>query len=163
MNKFGTTMITVTRAVVVTLGLAAAAVSVAQASAQSFSFEMQGGSGRHGGHNGDWNDNQGYGTRCLTNREVRSGVAANGFSQVNIVRELSRDRVDVQAVKRGGIYAMRVDKCTGRVSDPQWVGRAQGGYNGGHNGGWQNGNGSHGNNNGYNNGGGFGFQFNFGN
>lgn len=146
-----------TRAVVVTIGLSLAAVSVAPVAAQEFTIQMQAGgnSGQgagdrhHGGNNGGWNNGGGYNQRCLTNREVARGVAGYGYRDVQVVRELRRDRVDVQAVKRGYVYTMRVDKCTGRVSQPERIGRAGG--SGGHHGGQPS------------NGGGFGFQFNFGN
>ncbi|WP_224702538.1 hypothetical protein [Devosia aquimaris] len=156
-NKTRSAFRNATRAAVVTLGLGLAAVSVAPVAAQEFSIQMQaGGNGgqgfgdrHHGGHNGGWNNGPGYNMRCLTNREVIRGVSAYGYRNVQIVRELRRDRVEVQAVKRGYVYEMRVDKCTGRVSTPERIGRIGGGH-GGFNGG-------------YNNGGSFGFQFNFGN
>ena len=142
------------RAAVVTLGLGLATVSVAPVAAQEFSIQMHaGGNGgqgfgdrHHGGHNGGWNNGPGYNLRCLTNREVIRGVSAYGYRNAEIVRELRRDRVDVRAIKRGYVYEMRVDKCTGRVSTPERIGRV---------GGWQG--------NGPRNGASFGFQFNFGN
>jgi hypothetical protein len=147
---------TFARAAAVALALSATTLSAAPAFAQqapagSFSLQIPGGGGgvttfgegqmgtqRHGG----WNDEQEYGYRCLTNREVRRGIADYGYRRVEITRDLGRDRVEVRAVYGNWVYSMRVDKCTGWVDRIQRLRRAfGGGYNGG----------------------GFGFEFNFGN
>lgn len=56
---------------------------------------------RYGQHWGDrdW-DGPGHGGRCLSGREVRRGIGDYGYRNVEIVRELRRDRVEVRAVKR---------------------------------------------------------------
>lgn len=83
---------------------------------------------------------------CLTNRDVRRGIADYGFSRVEVTRELRDERVDVRAVYGNWLYTMRVDKCTGEVTR---VRQAQRVYDDTYNGG-------------FGNGGGFGFEFNFG-
>lgn len=149
---------TLTHAAVIAIALGAAAVSAAPAVAQeapgAFSLQIPGGQGagaetfgapRHGGGNGGgWGGNHGGGwnTRCLTNREVRQGIADYGFRRVEVTRELRRDRVEVIAQYGRWDYSMRVDKCTGEVDRIERLRRSNGG--------------------GYNNGNGFGFQFNFG-
>jgi hypothetical protein len=110
------------RAAVVAAVLGATSLTAMPVQAQpSFNFHLQipGGGGEVQRHEGD-----GYGTyhhdddwryRCLTNREVRRGIARYGFRNVEIVRELRRDRVIVTAVYGRWLYSMRVDKCTGEV------------------------------------------------
>ena len=147
------------RVAVIALALGASTLVAAPAFAQqgpavSFGLQFGGGNGNGPRHGNGWDnngwDNDNYQTRCLTNREVRRQVGQYGYNQVNVVRELSRQRVDVTAVRGNSIYAMRVDKCSGQVSQPQRVGRV--------------GRGDNFPGNGYPaNGGGFGFEFNFGN
>lgn len=138
---------TISRAVVVAVALSAGGIAIAPAAmAQDaiggFSLQVPGNQGQETQRSqtfGQGNHNDGYGFRCLTNREVRRGIAAYGFSRVEISRELSRDRVEVRAVYRNWLYSMRVDKCTGEVTRIRPIRPAFG------------------------NGGGFGLQFNFGN
>jgi hypothetical protein len=154
MTSIHTSFKTITRAAVVALALGATSLTAAPAFAQGapsgFSLQLPGGNGDtqrsqtfgNGpqGNHGGWDDD--YGFRCLTNREVRRGIAAYGFRRVEIVRELRRDRVEVRAVYGNWLYSMRVDKCTGEVNRVRRIGRVfGGGFNGG----------------------GFGLQFNFGN
>lgn len=119
-----------TRAAVVALALGATTLTTvpaafAQESIGGFNLQVPGAQGQDTqrsqtfgngpqGNQGGWDDD--YGFRCLTNREVRRGIAAYGFSRVEISRELSRDRVEVRAVYRNWLYSMRVDKCSGEVS-----------------------------------------------
>jgi hypothetical protein len=141
---------TIAHAAVVALALGATSVTTmpaafAQESIGGFSLQVPGNQGQETqrsqtfgqGNNGGWEDD--YGFRCLTNREVRRGIAAYGFTRVQISRELSRDRVEVRAVYRNWLYSMRVDKCSGEVSRIRAIRPAFG------------------------NGGGFGLHFNFGN
>ncbi|MEO5805707.1 hypothetical protein [Devosia sp.] len=151
------------RVAVITLALGASTLVAVPAFAQgpvvSFGLQFGGGNNDNGPRHGngwgddDWDNGGNYQRRCLTNREVRQQVSQYGYSQVNVVRELSRQRVDVTAVRGNWVYAMRVDKCSGQVSQPQRVSRIGGG-------GFP-GNGYPGNRPG--NGGGFGFEFNFSN
>lgn len=149
MTSISTSFKTVTRAAVVALALGATTLSAAPAFAQDapsgFSLQLPGGNGEtqrsqtfgNGpqGNHGGWDDD--YEFRCLTNREVRRGIAAYGFRRVQIVRELRRHRVEVRATYGNWLYSMRVDKCTGEVNRVQRIRRVFGG--------------------------GFGLQFNFGN
>lgn len=153
MTSIRTSFKTASRAALVALALGATTLSAVPASAQDapggFSLQLPDGQGTQrsptfadgpqGGNHGHWDDD--YGFRCLTNREVRRGIAAYGFRRVEIVREFRRDRVEVQAVYGNWLYSMRVDKCTGEVDRMQRIRRIGGGFNGG----------------------GFGLQFNFGN
>tara|TARA_R110002020_G_scaffold347168_1_gene560897 strand:+ start:414 stop:908 length:495 start_codon:yes stop_codon:yes gene_type:complete len=164
MAFFATAFKTNTRAALVAIALGATGLVAAPAFAQSgsagFSIEMHGngggsgfGNGRHGDRGYGWNDG---GMRCLSDREVVRGVRAYGYDRVEITRQLRGDRVDLRAVKRNWVYAMRVDKCSGDVSRLDRLGRASGGYRGGRReGGFRNDAGF--------DGGGFGFQFNFAN
>ena len=183
MTSIRSTFKTLGRAAIVAVAFGVTATAATSAFAQSgpsvnFSIQLPGGGGNNNqaqspsllgkgsANDRNWNGNGGYGYRCLTNREVRQGIADYGYRQVEVTRELRRDRVEVQAVYGNWVYSMRVDKCTGYVDQAQRIGRANGGggWNGG-NGGWNNGGGYNGG--GYNGGGyddgGFGFQFNFGN
>jgi hypothetical protein len=154
MTPIRTPFKTFARAAVVALALGATTLTAmpaafAQQSIGGFSLQLPGaegqdtqrsqtfGNGPQGGNHGGWDDD--YGFRCLTNREVRRGIAAYGFSRVEIARELGRDRVEVRAVYGNWLYSMRVDKCSGEVSRVRPIRPAFG------------------------NGGGFGLHFNFGN
>ena len=115
---------TFTRAAVVALALGATTLTTmpaafAQESIGGFSLQVPGAEGQGTERsqtfgNGGWDDDYEY--RCLTNREVRRGIAAYGFTRVEITREMSRDRVEVRAVYRNWLYSMRVDKCSGEVN-----------------------------------------------
>lgn len=181
MTSIRSTFKTLGRAAIVAAVFGVTATAATSAFAQSgpsvnFSIQLPGNAGGNTerapsllgrDNNSNWNGGGGgYGYRCLTNREVRQGIADYGYRQVEVTRELRRDRVEVQAVYGRWAYAMRVDKCTGQVDQVQRIGRGYdgGGWNNG-NGGWNNGggnNGGWGNGGGYNDSG-FGFQFNFGN
>jgi hypothetical protein len=65
--------------------------------------------------------------RCLTNREIRRGIAANGYSRVEIKRDLAEGRVEVAGQNGNWLYSMRVDKCSGEVDRVERVRRVQGG------------------------------------
>lgn len=161
-----TTLKTVARAAVVAAVLGASSLVAAPAFAQSassgFTLEIHGqnvGQRFGGGQRGDWHNGRddGYRMRCLTNREVIRSVRAYGYDRVEIVRELRRDKLEVQAVKGNWLYSMRVDTCTGEVDRMQRIGRAFGGGN--RRGDFHDG----GSDDGGFNGGGFQFGFSFGN
>lgn len=136
----------IARAAVVVFALGATSVSTmpaafAQESIGGFSLQVPGnqGQGTQRSQTFGQGNHDDFQFRCLTNREVRRGIAAYGFSRVEISRELSRQRVEVRAVYRNWLYSMRVDKCSGEVSRIRAIRPAFG------------------------NGGGFGLHFNFGN
>lgn len=156
MTLISTQIKSLTRAALVAVALGATALTAAPATAQDapsgFSLDVPSAAAPAGADaqssgtfapgeyypDGGWGD--GY-YRCLTNREVRRGIASYGWSRVEITRELNRDRVEVRAVYRNWLYSMRVDKCTGEVNRVRPIRRASnGGFDGG-----------------------FGFEFNFGN
>ena len=129
MTPISTSFKTLTRAAVVALAIGATTLTTmpaafAQETIGGFSLQVPGAQGQETqrsqtfgngpGNNGGWDDD--YEFRCLTNREVRRGIAAYGFTRVEITREMSRDRVEVRAVYRNWLYSMRVDKCSGEVN-----------------------------------------------
>jgi hypothetical protein len=110
------------RAAVVALALGAtafAAVPAQAAPSSSFSLSLNGGSGNsvtfgNGNvqlHFGDYDDYY----SCLTNSQVKKGLAKYGFKQIDIVKKLKGDRILVVAKHGGSWYEMRVDKCSGKV------------------------------------------------
>jgi hypothetical protein len=134
---------TVIRAAIVALALGGSGVATIPAQAQqgpafSFNLNIPGGQGAvtFGGGNGLGSQN-GPRQRCLTNREIRRGIEANGYERVEVRRELQRNRVEVDGQNGNWLYSMRVDKCSGEVDRLERIRRVQGG--------------------------GFGLQFNFGN
>ena len=52
---------------------------------------------------------------CLTNKQIRKGLYAYGFEEVSFVRNLKKQRVQVEALYDDWYYSMRVDRCTGHV------------------------------------------------
>ncbi len=121
MTPMLSTVMKTSRAAIVALTLGAAAITAMPAQAQSepqFSFQLgiNGGGdaqtfskgNRHGRPHFD---------RCLTNRQVERGLRDYGFRNVDVIRNLGRDRVLVVASWRNKDYAMKVDKCSGRVYD----------------------------------------------
>ena len=135
---------TVIRAAIVALALGGSAIATIPTQAQqgpafSFNLNIPGGRGdlTFGGGNAFGNQSGPAGHRCLTNREIRRGIEANGYERVEIKRELQSNRVEVAGQNGNWLYSMRVDKCSGEVDRLQRIRRVQGG--------------------------GFGLQFNFGN
>ncbi|MDB5586925.1 MAG: hypothetical protein JWP26_1895 [Devosia sp.] len=135
----------VIRAAIVVLALGGSAIGTIPAQAQqglAFSFNLNVPGGQRattfGGGNGFGpRRHDSIGQRCMTNREIRRGIEANGYERVEIRSDLSRDRVEVAGQNGNWLYSMRVDKCSGEVDRVQRIRRVQGG--------------------------GFGLQFNFGN
>lgn len=129
------------RAAVVALALGAATVTAIPTPAMAqpsfnFSIELDGGGLKFRGDDRDRDHRF-----CLTNREIRRGLRAHGFRDIDIVRERSRNRVEVIARFGRSWYLMRVNRCTGDVRIIERIRR--GGFPRGP-------------------GGGFGLQFNFG-
>jgi hypothetical protein len=107
------------RAAIVALTLGASVMAAAPAMAQpSFNFEF--GIGSDGKPSvGFGVDSDGYGRIrpqvCLTDRQIIRGIRNEGYRDVQIVRELSRNRVGVIARDGRTWYSMRVNRCTGEV------------------------------------------------
>ncbi|MDC9826055.1 hypothetical protein PRN20_20150 [Devosia sp. ZB163] len=52
---------------------------------------------------------------CLTDKQIRKGLKAYGFFDVEIVNHLSKNRVRVQAGYDDWYYSMRIHRCSGVV------------------------------------------------
>lgn len=52
---------------------------------------------------------------CLTDKQIRRGLKAYGFFEVEITDRLSKDRVRVEAGYDDWYYSMRINRCTGVV------------------------------------------------
>lgn len=104
------------RAAVVALVLGAATVTamptpaMAQSPSFSFSIGVGGGGPSFRFHSGDEDFDF-----CLTNGQIRRGLRAEGFRNIDIVRNLSRNRVEVIASFGKRWYLLRVNRCTGEV------------------------------------------------
>ncbi len=133
------------RAAVIALALGSASLTAAPALAQSgpaFNFQLDLGNGsvefgtqeRGGFYEGD--DFR----RCLSDRQIRRGLRAHGFDNVDIRRDIGRNRVEARGTYGRWLYSMRVNRCSGRVDR---VERLRPAFRG--------------------NGGGFGLHFDFGN
>lgn len=120
--------------VALTLGAATITAMPAQAQSQSepsINFQLGLGNGKSGGsmsfstesQRGGMQFNQGKNhgrviiDECLTNRQVERGLRDYGFRNVDVVRNLGRDRVLAVASWRNRDYSMKVDKCSGQVYD----------------------------------------------
>ena len=132
------------RAAVVALVLGAASMAVmptpAMAQAPSFSFRLDLGGPRPDFRFGVEHDAFDL-DFCLTNRQIVRGLRANGFRNIDIVRERG-NRVEVIASYGKRWYRLQVNRCSGQV---RIIERLRRGFPGG---GFP--------------GGGFGLQFNFG-
>jgi len=100
--------------------LCALAIGSAPAAAQSLDLEFSFGTG--GGGN---SETQTFGTEkkgkdfapaCLTDRQIKRGLRDYGFEDIAITRQLSRNRVTVEALYEDDwYYSMRVHRCRGYV------------------------------------------------
>ena len=52
---------------------------------------------------------------CLTDKQIRKGLKAYGFYDIDIVAHLSKNRVRVEAAYDEWYYSMRIHRCTGEV------------------------------------------------
>ncbi|WP_055049259.1 hypothetical protein [Devosia sp. A16] len=121
MTPMLSTVMKTSRAAIVALTLGAAAITAMPAQAQSepqFSFQLgiNGGGDAQTFSKGNRHTRPHF-DRCLTNRQVERGLRDYGFRNVDVIRNLGRDRVLVVASWRNKDYAMKVDKCSGRVYD----------------------------------------------
>jgi hypothetical protein len=109
------------RAAIVALTLGASAFAAMPAMAQQPSFNFQFGvnpDGRPSFGFGVGTDRPGRPIRpavCLTDRQIIRGIRDEGYRDVEIVRELPRNRVGVIARDGRTWYSMRVDRCTGET------------------------------------------------
>jgi hypothetical protein len=127
------------RAAVVALALGAATVTAIPTPAMaqpSFNFSIELGGGNLQFRRGDRDRRF-----CLSNAQVRRGLRAHGFRDIDIVRERNRNRVVVIARYGRSLYRLQVNRCSGQVRIIERIRR--GGFPGGPRGG-------------------FGLQFNFG-
>lgn len=125
------------RAAVIALVLGASAITAAPAVAQSgqpqFNFQLDLG---NGGASMSMGTQQGrvmvpeHDRRrfCLTDRQIRRGLAQYGFRDARVTREFSRGRVEVIARYGRNFYSMRVNRCTGEVSRVERLRRPGGGF-----------------------------------
>lgn len=111
------------RAAIVALTLGASTLAVVPAAqAQSFNFQFGvDGSGKpsvgFGVDSGD-RDRRGRPIRpqvCYSEREIIRGIRSEGYRDVQIVRQLPRNRLGVIARDGRTWYSMRVNQCTGEV------------------------------------------------
>jgi len=107
------------RAAVVALALGAATVTAmpapAMAQSPSFSFQLGIDSGQSGMTFRFGDDDRERVRVCLTNSQIRRGLREEGFRNVDIVRELRRNRVEVIASYGRSWYRLQVNRCTGAV------------------------------------------------
>ena len=111
------------RAAIVALTLGASTIAVIPAAqAQSFNFQFGvDGSGKPSVGFGV--DSDGYGRPgrpirpqvCYSDREIIRGIRNEGYRDVQIVRELPRNRLGIIARDGRTWYSMRVNQCTGEV------------------------------------------------
>lgn len=103
-----------------TIALCALAIGTAPAAAQSLGLEFNFGAGNGSKSEMQTFDSKKKGTEfapvCLTNRQIRRGLRDYGFEDIAVVRELSRNRVIVEALYEDDwYYSMRVHRCRGYV------------------------------------------------
>lgn len=120
------------------LGAGSAAVPVQAQEGPSFNVNLelpgeQGSitSGQGGGHRGPRYNGGGYDDDynylCPSDREVRRGISAYGYSRVELRRDLPRQRVEVVGQYGNWLYSMRVDRCIGGVDRTERIRRVRGG------------------------------------
>lgn len=101
------------------IALCALAIGSAPAAAQNLGLEFNFGA-ENGGKSEmqtfDSGKSKEFAPVCLTNRQVRRGLRDYGFEDIDIVRELSRNRLIVEALYEDDwYYSMRVHRCRGYV------------------------------------------------
>lgn len=106
------------RAAVIALALGSASITAVPTPAMaqagpSFSFQIGIGDG-DGNLTLHFGDDE-FVRHCLTNRQIRRGLRAHGFRNIDIVRQRSRNRVEVIASYGHRWYLLLVNRCTGRV------------------------------------------------
>lgn len=53
--------------------------------------------------------------RCLSDRQISRGLREEGFRNIDFVRELRRNRVEIVAQYGRSYYLLRADRCRGSV------------------------------------------------
>lgn len=117
------------RATLGAIVVAAAAMAVAPAQAGEtrfvFSFGTEGSQflvQQNAGYG--WQRDREYRPRrCLTNAAVYRRVARLGYTGIGIVRQHA-DIIRARAERRGWAYALRIDRCSGRVVDARRLHRS---------------------------------------
>lgn len=114
------------RAAIIALTLGASTLAVVPAAQAQPSFNFQFGVGPDGkpsvGFGVDSGERRGRPIRpqvCYSDREIIRGIRNEGYRDVQIVDQLSRNRVGVIARDGRTWYSMRVNKCTGEVDRVQ--------------------------------------------
>lgn len=109
------------RAAIVALTLGASVFTAVPAMAQPTpSFNFQFGVGGDGKPSFGFGVNSGRPNRpdinvCLSDRQIVRGLRDEGYRDIDIIRELPRNRVGVVARYGKNYYSMRVNRCTGEV------------------------------------------------
>ena len=107
-----TVLMNTLKAAAVALTLAGTAMSAAPAQAQSFNFSF--GSGGGGVHFGIGNGRPNY--HCLTDRQVRRDLRADGYREIRFFDRRGRI-VQVTAELGRRDYQIAYDTCRGRIVD----------------------------------------------
>lgn len=109
-------------AAVVALALGAATITIipapAMAQSPSFSFSIELGGADLRLRHGDFARKF-----CLSNKQIRRGLRAEGFRNIDILGGIGRNRVEVIASFRGRFYLLVVNRCTGKVRIIERLGR----------------------------------------
>ena len=125
MNKLISTLRSGSRAAILALALAGTSIGVlpaaAMAQSPSVQFQLDFGNGgvefRAGRRDRDrdylWDDR---GDRyCLSDRRIRRALRDEGWRDIDFVRELRRNRVEIVARYGRSYYLLRADRCDGEV------------------------------------------------
>lgn len=129
-SQFLTRLRTSGRAAMIAVALAAASITAmpSAAVAQTFRFDF----GISGG-DGNFAFSIGKGgvrvkRDCLSNSEIRRGLRRSGWSDIRFIdSEGRRVRVIAEWDGNGRDYSMRINRCTGRVTDIERIRRRGGG------------------------------------
>jgi hypothetical protein len=136
MSQFLTTLKTRGRAVLIALALGATAVTAVPAPAMAQGAQFRFDFGITGGDS-NFSFGIGKGGRriirdCLTNSEIRRGLRRSGWNDIRFIDSSGiRVRVIAEWDDDGRDYSMRINRCTGRVTDIERLRRRGGSGPGG--------------------------------
>jgi hypothetical protein len=99
----------------VALGTACLSAAPVQAQEPSVNFQIELGNGGPSDQGRRGAPRRDDFRACLSDRQVRRGLSDYGFRNVELRRDIGRDRVEARGDYRRWTYSMRVDRCTGRV------------------------------------------------